>query len=436
MNRISIKLTAIGLLLATQVSAQSLKEMVASALERNYDIRISRNDQVVAADANTIGNAGFLPRVGVDGTASYSFNNTQQTFADGSERSGNNAQNFNVNAAAMVEWTAFSGMCVWAQRKRLGLLEDMGTANAKFYIDQTVADVALAYGQMLYEQQLLQNYKESMQISSYRLRIERKRKEIGAGKGIDFAQALVDYQTDSIRYLEQENSILMLEIEMNRLLSNDLGNRFQLDQASFASIPLVSRDSLLNGVRNKNKLLQQQQLAELVAETELRMAKADRYPTINLFAGYQYNESYAQVGFIQSNRNFGPTMGASISFNLYNGGKTNVAIKNSRVYAENAQLSKEQITHNLDADVWKLHAEYVSILERIRLAESNVAESQKVYTIAKQQLRQGAINGYDFRLTQLTLLQSQLDLIQLRYNLKVIEVNLSRVSGTCLEIYG
>lgn len=322
-----------------------------------------------------------------------------------------------------------------AKRKQLGFLEDLGRVNSKFYIEQTVSDIVMAHSQLIYEQQLLDNYKQSMQISAYRLRIEKKRKEVGAGKGIDFSQALVDYQTDSIRYLAQQNAIQTLKVELNRILSNELEGELKIRETEFSIAPLPSKDSLLERVDGANKQLEQQRLNELIAETELRMAKADRYPTINLFAGYKYSESYAQVGFIQSNRNYGPTVGASISFNLYNGGKTNVAIKNSRVYAENATLSKKQINQNLDADVLKLYGQYVSILERINLAESNVSESQKVYAIAEEQLKHGAINGYDFRLTQLTLLESRLSLMQLQYTLKTIEINLNRIAGKVMEVY-
>ncbi|MBI1288419.1 MAG: hypothetical protein GC178_12680 [Flavobacteriales bacterium] len=416
-------------------SAQTLKEFISTALEKNYQIRILRNEEQIASNSNTLGNAGFLPSLGIDGTGSYSLNNIRQGYSDGSSRTGNNASNFSASAQALVDWTLFDGFYVRAKRKQLGVLEQMGRTNAKFYIEQTVADIATSYNQLIYEQQLLSNYQKSMQISAYRLSIEKKRKEVGSGKGIDYAQALVDYQTDSMRYLAQQNAIQTLKIELNRILNNGLEDELNVTDEEFKIYPLAEKDSLLASIKASNQQLEQQRLAELIAESDLRMAKADRYPTINLFAGYKFTDTYSAVGFFKTNLNYGPTMGASISFNLYNGGKTNVAIKNSRAYAENATLSKEQVNHNLDADVLKFYGQYVSVLERVQLAKSNVAESRKVYDIAEQQLRQGTINGYDFRLTQLTLLESQLSLMQLQYTLKTIEINLIRVAGKAVEMY-
>jgi outer membrane protein TolC len=59
----------------------------------------------------------------------------------------------------------------------------------------------------------------------------------------------------------------------------------------------------------------------------------------------------------------------------------------------------------------------------------------KVYKTAEEQLKQGSINGYDFRLTQLSLLNSELTLMQLQFALKAIEINLNRLSGKVLEAY-
>jgi outer membrane protein TolC len=192
---------------------------------------------------------------------------------------------------------------------------------------------------------------------------------------------------------------------------------------------------LLIQIEQHNSQYNQAKLAELIAETDLRIAQAERHPKVDLFAGYQFSNSFSEVGFISLNRNFGPTVGATVSFNLFNGGKTNLLIKNSEVYRKNAALTKEQTHHNLDADVLKMYHQYQSLKDRVVLAESNVSTIQQVYDVASEQFKRGAINGYDFRLTQQTLLNAQLTLMELQFSLKSIEINLNRLSGNVLEAY-
>lgn len=436
MKQILNRLLAFALILiSVNVPAQTLQEFINTALEKNYGIRIVRNEERIAANNNTLGNAGFLPSVGINGSVASSFTNLRQGFADGSERSGNNALNVNGSAQAMIDWTLFDGFRVRTTRKQLGLLEDLGRIDARFYVEQTVADIVIAYHELIYQQQMLDNYRQSLQISAYRLQLERKRKEVGAGKGIDHSQALVDHRTDSIRYLAQQQVVTALKLELNRLLNNDLEQPMEPTDTAFTAMSVPERESLLTSMAQNNHQLEQERLNELIAETDLRMAQADRYPTIGLFAGYEYNESFSQVGFFKTNRSFGPTFGARISFNLYDGGRTSLAIRNSRVYAENATLSKEEVGLNLKAEVFKLHSEYRSIMERISLAEANVQENEKVYRTAKEQLQRGSINGYDFRLTQLSLLEGRLALTELRYRLKAVEVSLQRLAGNVTGTY-
>ena len=432
LNKNSLVVVLIGF--SSLANAQTLQELINVALANNYQIRILKNEAQVAANNNTMGNAGQLPTVSLDGAYSTSFNNTRQEFADGSIREGNNAKNTNVNLSVLANWTIFNGFSVYARKNQLNYLEQLGELNSKFYIEQTVSDIVMAYHQLAYETQLLKNYQQTLNISRFRLNLEQKRKEIGSSTAMAFGQALVDYQTDSIMLLNQQNTIKTLEIELNRILSNNLESEINITEG-FTLLPIPAKEELSKMVESSNNQLEQQRLQELIAETELRMSKANRYPKIDLFAGYQYSKTFSEVGFFSSNQNYGPTVGVSVSFNLFNGGAINREIKNTKIFTENSQLTKQDVTQNINADVLKLYNEHVSLGERIILAKSNVATMQKVYETASEQLKKGAINGYDFRLTQLTLLNSELTLMQLQLASKAIEISLNRLSGTVLSTY-
>lgn len=436
MKQIINSLLAIAVLFfSVNGSAQSLHEFINTALEKNYQIRIVKNEAQIASNNHTAGNAGQLPTITLGGNLSSSFNNTEQKLADGTVREGTNANNSSINLSVLANWTLFNGFAVYAQKDKLGYLEEMGVQNSKFYIEQTVADIALAYYQLVYENQLLSNYKQSLKISKYRFQLEKKKLELGSGKGEEYGLALVDYQTDSIRLIEQEFAIQSLEIALNKLLNNDLEQKHNPTDTSFSNLYLILKDSLLSSIQNNNNQLEQMRLTELITETELRMAKANRYPKIDLIAGYQFSKSFSEVGFVNSNRNYGPVVGVIISFNLFDGGNTNREIKNSLLFNENAKLTKEQTFISLNADALTLYNEYLSVNRRIALAQSNLEAIHKVFNIAEQQLKMGTINGYDFRQTQLKMLNIELTMKQLQFSLKAIEINLNRLTGNVVTSY-
>lgn len=435
MKRIINSLVVAALLMGIPSRGQTLEDFITTALEKNYQISILKNEAQVASNNNTMGNAGQLPSVILGGTAQQASNSVLQQFADGSERQGNRAKSTSVNLTALVNWSAFDGFRVYAKKDQLRYLEELGQINAEFYIEQTVADIAEVYYQLVYENQLLESYRQSFEISTYRWNFEKKRREIGVGKGMEYQQALVDYQTDSIRILTQLNTIKLLEVEINRVLNEDLERQLTINEFTFVPLPVIAKDSLLEKAEANNQQLQQQRLEELIAETNLRIEKADRYPKIGLFAGYEYTKTTSEVGFFTGSRTTGPVVGVNVNFNLYNGGNTTREIKNAAFYEENAKLNKEQVMVNVNADLLKMYYQYESIQQRITLASSNVSASEKVYAIADQQLKQGAINGYDFRLTQQTLLEAKNTLAQLQFSLKILEVGINRLTGAVLESY-
>ncbi len=420
------------LLLFSKSNAQSLQELINATLENNYQISISKNEANISANNNTLGNAGFLPSLDISGGYSNSLNNTRQVFADATIREGIGAENTNLNASAILNWTVFDGFSVHAKRDQLSHLQNLGEFNSKFYIEQTVADVVVAYYQLVYETKLLKSYQQALEISAFRLKIAKKKREIGSSTIIDYGQAEVDYQTDSIRLLAQQNTIQLLVIEINRIANNELEQSIDVTNTDFNTNTIPNLDTLKKLIVNNNIQLTQQRLQELITETELRITIANRYPTVNLYGGYQYTKTTAEVGFLNANQTYGPTIGLNISFNLFNGGNTNREIKNLMLQNDNTKLTKAQVTKDIDANLLSSYHQYRSIMTQIRLAESNVEQMTKIYTTAQEQLKRGTINGYDFRLTQLNLLENQLKLTQLQYILKTIEVNLNRLSGSIL----
>lgn len=423
------------LIFSPSVFAQSLQEMINTALERNYQIVILKNENIIASNNNTAGNAGQLPVISANGSYSNAFNNTRQVFADGTVRQGSNAYTNNLNFSLLANWTLFDGFRVYARKDYLSALEQISSTNADYYIQQTVADIVALYYQLIREKQLLKHYQQVKDISAFRLKTEEQRKKAGAENGMTYQQSLIDYQSDSSMVIAQKSVIRSLEIQLNRITVSDLEQSLDITENDFPLLILDSKENLIQLARQNSNELKSVQLQEIISESLLRMEKADRFPKINLYGGYQYAESYAQVGFMNKSRSFGPVFGATVSFNLYNGGNTSREIKNAAIEAENANLSKSDAERNIQAGLIDLVQQYENLQARLQIAKDNAAAAERVTIIAGEQYKQGAINGIDFRITQLTLLDALNTVTQLSYAIKLNEISVYRICGTVLKNY-
>ena len=71
---------------SSQQRVLTLEEAIASALQNNFDIQLSKNDSLVAAVNYSYRNAAFLPRLNAIVGTGWNNNDQKQKFADGTTR--------------------------------------------------------------------------------------------------------------------------------------------------------------------------------------------------------------------------------------------------------------------------------------------------------------------------------------------------------------
>ena len=112
MKRLNIFLVAVLLSVSAFVQAQvmSLQDAIQLALQNNYDIRIARSQQDIAASQNTAGYAGLLPSISASAGYSAELLNSEQQFVTGDERIVSGAGADALDVGLFVNYTLFDGM--------------------------------------------------------------------------------------------------------------------------------------------------------------------------------------------------------------------------------------------------------------------------------------------------------------------------------------
>ena len=435
LNRIFLLL--VSLLLGTAGFAQEnydLSSFINRVLEENYNVRIQRNLEKIAQNNDRLGNAGFLPTVDAEFSTSKSFNNTNQELSTGTINKGNNAVSNNLNAYAIVNWMVFDGFKMFAKKQQLDLLAQLSTVDTKYFLEQTINDVAFAYYQLLANKELIENFRNTLKISRFRYKLEKKKLEVGASNALSYNQALVDYNIDSLAVLNYESTIRSLEIQLSQYANLDPELPLVFAPDTIVATSHFVLDSVITEAMEANRELERSMLEELITEKNIKIQQADYYPEVNLYGQYSYSKSSNEVGFLKQNTIYGPQIGLMVRFNLFNGGNDRREVVNDRYNAENATFHRENTQTLIRASVLDKFNQYQSLKQRLDLAVENAKAAQRSLEIASAQFQQGVINGYDFRQTQLTLILSENRVIQLELDLKMMEIELNRLRGRLLEI--
>lgn len=420
-----------SLLLSSVLFSQNLltvEESIAIALKNNYTISIAKNDLTISQLSNNFGNAGFLPTVDLTATQSVSINNSKQEFRDGSVVERSDAKTTTLTSGIQLQWTIFDGFSMFAERDRLRSLEELGSISYRSAIESSLSQVIITYYAIVRQNNLLSALRETIATSVKRKRITEEKLRLGSGSRLQVLQAMVDLNADSSRLMAQEQSILNLKADLNRLLAREVTTTFQV------STDLKVKNGYLYDVLKTEAFKQNPQLNAarvqmLLTELSVSRAKSTLYPRLRLNAGYNFNETEAQVGQVLYNQGFGPTVGITASFNLFDGFKSLTALEVSDVLVESSRFAVEQTQQTLEGELFKAWSDYQFNLKLISFEVQNLAAAKENTKIALERYELGILTDLELRDTQQRQLEAESRLLGAQFAAKQAEISLLRLTG-------
>ena len=127
----------------------TLEEAIATTLQNNYDIQLSKNDSMVAALDYSYRNAAFMPTLNGNLGTTWNSNNQRQTLADGTKREQNNLKSHNSAASLALNWTLFDGLKMFATRDKAEEYIQLGSLGIKNQVVNSIANVITIYYNIL-----------------------------------------------------------------------------------------------------------------------------------------------------------------------------------------------------------------------------------------------------------------------------------------------
>jgi outer membrane protein len=428
------RLTALFLLtVSAQAVAQprlTLEEALEQAVHRNFAIQVALNDIDIARRNRSIGNAGFLPRAALNATQSGSVVNSRQEFLVGSDpinRTG--ALSGRHSAGARMSWRVFDGMGRFATLERLGAQQDVVEADAERVVSNTIADVTVAFYDIARQQQQQRVLRDAVILSEERLRIAEVRFDLGSASELEVRRARAALNEDRAALLRQDVTIADARTRLSALLGGVTERNF-----------IVADTIVLGEAPDLQVLLQRALVAnpQLIAARERlqvsaasrREIAAERFPTIDANAGYDYAGFSAQTGTIANSRSLDLNYGFTASFTLFDGFNRQRRLQNAAVLERSAGLQIEDIITRVELDVVNWHETYLNRLALIELERENLEITRANLDVALERFRLGTITSVELREVQETLTRAESRLINAAFEAKRAETELMRLTGS------
>ena len=407
----------------------TLKSCLETGLEKNYSIRMVRNEEQISKNNATIANAGYLPTLDLSAGYSGNINNTETTTRETGEKSKTTGVfDKTLNAGLNLNWTLFDGFKIQANYARLKELERQGETMTRIAIEDFIAELTAEYYNYIQQQIRLKNFRYAMSLSKERLRIVEERYIVGNFSRLDLQQARVDYNADHAQYMKQQESVETSRIRLNELMENQISQSITISDSIIDLNTLPSYEELWQSTKANNASLLKSGQNKKLASLEMKAVKSRNYPYLRVNAGYGYTLNKYEISNTSRRDNLGFNFGVTLGFNLFDGNRRR-EIKNARIAIENARMQEAEIEHTLEADLSNLWQAYQNNIQMLKLERENLITAIENHEIASERYMLGNLSGIEMREAQKSLLDAEERLLSAEYDTKMCEISLLQLSG-------
>ncbi len=419
----------------TTVSAQqklSLNESIQIGLENNYSIKIAKNQEAISVESRKAGRSAIMPKVDANASLNQSINDTRQVFVTGGINERDAAKTTIQNANVLMTWTLFDGLKMFAAYDKLKELEKLGEVNTKAMLQNIVADIIINYYAIVASQEQMKASKEALEVSKSRLTIAENKSNVGSGSTLDLLNAKVDYNADYSTYLKQQETLMNLKIRFNELLILPIDNSFELTD-TIPQATILDINSMYERLKDQNPQLISAKSRQRIAELNVKEVAADRYPTLRLNSGYNFNNQNAEAGFFIENRNQGFNYGISASINIFNGLLQSKREKIAKIESQTAEMDYLSTKQNLEANWNTLVTSYQNNSTLLQLEGENQQVSKRNLEISIDKYKLGGISSFQLREAQRSYIEANSRFVNALYQYKLAETSLLELAGDLVK---
>jgi len=413
----------------------SVEEAVANALQKNYDIILSRNDSTIAAIDYSYRNAVFLPQVNAGAGAIWNNNSQKQTLADGTKRDKNGLRSNNVNAQVALNWTLFDGLKMFVLRDKAEQLLQFGELEIKNQIVNTVAAVVNNYYNIVRQKQQLRSIEEQMSIDSERVRLAQYRLDVGVGIKPDLLQSKIDLNAQKAAQLQQQALIEQLKEQLNQAMAVPQFTMYDVVDTITINTR-ISLGEVMNAAEKNPSMLMAKKNID-IANLTVKQTKADLYPTISFNSAYNFNRTTNQVVINNFSTLFNQLQGYNYGFAatipILNNFNTRRLVRQAKWNVGYQNIVYENQKSLTDLSVINAFQNYEQQKKALALEEENILLARENLDIVFETYKLGAATLLQLKLAQNSLADAENRLIEARYNAKLSETELMRLSGQLIK---
>ncbi len=423
----------------------SKQDAVSLMLENNFGIKLAKNQIEIADNNQSILNSGYLPSFTAEAAAQYDEADDLRQFPNGTlQQDGTPRQDVRIEGAETQRYDAslnanyllFDGLGRYYNYKQLKEQYNLTELQARETIENTILQLFAVYFDVARLSENLEVLKQALDISRNRVTRAQYQFEYGQDTKLALLQAEVDVVTDSINVLNARQQLSNAKRDLNVVMGRELETGFEVDTL----VTFQNRISLENFVveadMNNVTLLQAEKQVQ-ISDYDIKATRALLLPSIGLTGSYGWNRINSPASaFFPSSVSKGQSLafGANLTWNLFDGGRNITSLKNSKIIKDSDEIQREQFKLEIKRDIANAKGDYENFLTIFAIRQQNVETNKNNLQRSQERLNLGQISSIEFRQAQVNLINAETSKSVAKYDAKLAELELLRLTGQLLNV--
>ena len=420
-----------------QETLLSKEEVISRALEENFGILLAENEVEIADNNQSIWNSGYLPTLTGLAGANYDLNDRITEPEDSETIIQNGIESNRYNASINLGYTLFDGLGRFYNYKSLKEQFDLSQLEARETVENTILQIMSVYYEIARLSENVNVLEETLNISQNRVTRAQYQFDYGQVNNLAVLNARVDVNNDSIALIETEQQLRNTKRDLNVLLNREVNNnQFEVDTTVNFVTDLELENFVDEAEMNNVSLLQIEQNLE-ISDYDIKINKSGYLPTVDLTGSYGWNKNRsAATAFFPGSTTTtdGFAAGVSLTWDIFDGGRTKVLVENSKIRYENQEIIKERLQTEIRRDIANALGNYRNKLYILKVQEENVETNLDNFSRSEEQYKLGRITSIEFRQAQINLLDARTSLNLAKYDAKLAELQVLQLTGQLLNV--
>ncbi len=409
----------------------TLEDAIAIGLKDNYSIKILRNYEKIAQNNKGNGTAGFLPTLSL--SSGYNKINSDQEIDLPPTES--NTDIDNLSADLTLNWTVFDGFKMFYDRSKFNAQADLTKYQVRDQIENLVVAISQTYYYVVLQEQLYQIALERKEISGTRLEREKVRNELGGASRTDFYNAQVSFNSDQSDLYNQELQVKIAREQLNIILGRDPSSEFVVTDEIIIPAMNMTLDDIISKMEKRNSTLIAARLNKIVAQRNVQSLRSPFMPRLSLYANYGYTDQMrnSDIGTYAGSDITAKTtetqVGLNLSFNLFNGGRDRINLKNAKYLANNSAYELNDTKNQLLGEVREIFDTFSQRMKIAKLEKQNLETAGLNLKLQQEKNELGVATSLEFRDAQVNFARSKTALFTARYQARISRLEIEKIIG-------